>query len=229
MKYYVHINRIYDSQGHYSKNELKLFQSVEDMFYFVRDLIFEEDEDEDDFLELPPSELFEDLYIEISIFNDKMENIFNFGKSHDNKWGDFDRKFRFSLNESKVVRYSQFLESNKNKFPNIKQLNIDGFIVYVGKDAKSNDHLTFNIADKEDLWFHVKGYPGSHVIIRVKDKLPTHEVIRKVAEISKKNSKASKIDNTDVVYCQRRFVKKEPGSNDGQVRVDYINSYKITI
>ena len=36
-------------------------------------------------------------------------------------------------------------------------------------DAKSNDHLTFNIADVNDYWFHVKGVPGSHVVLHIKD------------------------------------------------------------
>lgn len=129
----------------------------------------------------------------------------------------------------KIYNYNRFFESKKDKFPNIKKLQIDGFNVYIGKDAKSNDYLTFNIADKEDMWFHVKGVPGSHAVIRVRENLPTDSVIRQVAELAKKNSKASKESGVTVVYCQRRFVKKEPGMNDGQVRVDYINAYEIKI
>lgn len=227
MKYYVHINTIYDSHRPYSKNELKLFQRVEDMFYFIRDLVFHEDEDEDEYLNTEPSDLFEDLNIELSIFNEEMENIFNFGKLHDNTWGDFESKFK--LNEVKIIKYAEFFESKKDKFPNIRKLEIDGFTVHIGKDAKSNDYLTFNIANKEDLWFHVKGVPGSHVVIKVRENLPTDNVIRQVAELAKKNSKASKEGNVTVVYCQRRFVKKEPGMNDGQVKVDYINAYEVKV
>ena len=130
--------------------------------------------------------------------------------------------------ENKVLNYKLFNES-KNKFPDIKKVNIDGFIIYVGRDAKSNDHLTFNIADDTDYWFHVKGSPGSHVVIRVRENLPTNEIIKVAAELAKKNSKSSKSENVTVVYCQRKFVKKEIGMNDGQVRVDYINSHKIVV
>jgi len=129
----------------------------------------------------------------------------------------------------KIFNYSSFFESKKDKFPNIKKVDIDGFTVYVGKDAKSNDYLTFNMADKEDIWMHTKGVPGSHVVIRVRENLPTDTIIRKAAELAKKNSKASKENNVTVVYCQKRFVKKEPGMNDGQVKVDYINAYEINI
>jgi len=120
-------------------------------------------------------------------------------------------------------------ENKKYKFPNIKELNIDGFIVYIGKDAKSNDHLTFNIANDKDIWMHVKGKPGSHVIIRVLDKMPTPELLKFCAELAKKNSKYDKSERANVVYCQRKFVKKEIGMNDGEVKVDYVNSYELLI
>lgn len=128
-----------------------------------------------------------------------------------------------------IKKFNSFNESKKDKFPNIQKKEIDGFVVYIGKDAKSNDHLTFNVADKEDIWFHVKGVPGSHVVIRVRENLPTESLIKVVAELAKKNSKASKDDKATVVYCQRRFVKKESGMNDGQVKVDYTNSYQIVV
>lgn len=128
-----------------------------------------------------------------------------------------------------ITKFNSFNESKKDKFPNIKKMEIDGFIVYMGRDAKSNDHLTFNVADKEDIWMHAKGVPGSHIVIRVKDKLPTNEVIKQAALIAKKNSKASKDDRITVVYCQRKFVKKEQGMNDGQVKVDYINAHEIDV
>jgi predicted ribosome quality control (RQC) complex YloA/Tae2 family protein len=128
-----------------------------------------------------------------------------------------------------IKKFNSFNEGKKDKFPNIKKVEIDGFIIYIGRDAKSNDHLTFNIADKEDIWMHVKGVPGSHVVIRVRENLPTLELIKKAAELSKRNSKADKEEKATVVYCQRRFVKKEQGMNDGQVRVDYLNADEIVI
>ena len=128
-----------------------------------------------------------------------------------------------------IKKFNSFNESKKDKFPNVQKKEIDGFVIYIGKDAKSNDHLTFNISSDDDLWFHVKGVPGSHVVIRVRENLPTETIIKAVAQLAKKNSKASKDDKVTVVYCQKRFVKKESGMNDGQVRVDYTNSYQIVV
>lgn len=127
-----------------------------------------------------------------------------------------------------IKDYNKFLEG-KNKFPNLKKVEFEGFLIYVGKDAKSNDHLTFNIANNDDIWMHAKGYPGSHVVIKVKDNLPTNSVLKHGAELAKKNSKAKNEKNIDIVYCKRKFVKKEVGMNDGQVKVDYINSQSINI
>lgn len=127
---------------------------------------------------------------------------------------------------NKIKRFP-IIESKKGKFPLYKQYNCEDFIIYVGGDAKSNDYLTFNMAQEDDIWLHAMGVPGSHVIIKVKESnyyqeksLPTESVIRFAAELAKKNSKAPKEQPINVRFCQRRFVYKSPGMNDGQVSVD---------
>jgi predicted ribosome quality control (RQC) complex YloA/Tae2 family protein len=127
------------------------------------------------------------------------------------------------------MRYLKKFEGNKVKFPNVQKLNVDGFVVYLGKDSKSNDYMTFSILNSEDIWMHAKGVPGCHVGIKIEENLPTPELIKKVAEIAKKNSKAKEIENSTIVFCKRKFVKKVPGMNDGQVKVDYNNSNDIVI
>lgn len=137
---------------------------------------------------------------------------------------------------SKIKSFELFIESSKDKFPNLKRYEISGFTVIVGKDAKSNDYITFELAQDYDIWMHVKGYPGSHVIIKMTSQtntndinLPTPEVLREVAGLAKSNSKANKEDSVIVLWCKRKYVKKESGMNDGQVRVDYKNSHEIHI
>ena len=126
-----------------------------------------------------------------------------------------------------IKRFQLFKESKKEKFPNLKKMDIDGYQVLIGKDALSNDHLTSVMAAPDDMWFHVKGVPGSHIIIRHSDKLITNEVKKKVAELAAKNSKAK--GKCTVVCCKAKFVKKLPEMNPGQVRVDYKNSEEIGI
>ena len=126
------------------------------------------------------------------------------------------------------MRYlNKFNEAKKDR-PNYKKLDIDGFVVYQGKDALANDYVTLELANEEDYWFHARGVPGSHVVVKVKDKVPTKEIIEQAAKIAAKNSKSDKEDVL-VVYCKKKFVKKEQGMNPGQVRVDDKNSYEITV
>lgn len=126
------------------------------------------------------------------------------------------------------MRYIKYFNEGKKDKPNFKKWEIDGFIVYQGKDANANDYVTFELAQDEDYWFHAKGVPGSHVVIKIKDRLPSGEVIKEVAKLAAKNSKSSE-DMIKVVYCKKKFVKKEELMNPGQVKVDYNNAHEITV
>lgn len=127
-----------------------------------------------------------------------------------------------------MMKYIKYFNESKNEKPNIKKYDIDGFIVLQGKDAYSNDYLTLEMAKEDDIWMHAKGVPGSHVVIRVSDKLPTMEIIKKAAQIAAKNSKSVE-DRVLIVWCKKKFVKKEGGMNVGQVKVDYINANEIIV
>jgi hypothetical protein len=123
-----------------------------------------------------------------------------------------------------LKKYGLF-ESNK---PNYQTLQIGDFKAYRGRDASANEYVTFQLADENDLWFHAKGVPGSHLVIKVDDKLVTPEIIQSASEIVAKNSK-TKEKEVQVVYCQKKFVTKVQGTNLGQVNVDKINAYEITV
>jgi len=211
---------------------VKYFDSLIDIqSYICNELVYDE-MDIEDFKNPPYSgveERLEEHESSYYIFEGEKE-LFSLiiGDIKDGDWEKF-IDICLPIKESKIMKFRSFNESKKDKFPNIKKVDINGFVVYLGKDAKSNDHLTFNVADKEDIWMHVKGVPGSHVVIRVRENLPTKETIKLAAEMAKKNSKAEKDSKVTVVYCQRRFVKKESGMNDGQVKVDYPNAYEIIV
>ena len=123
-----------------------------------------------------------------------------------------------------------FLESKELEKPKIKikKHDIDGFVVYQGKDAISNEHITLELANEDDIWMHAKGVPGSHVLIKIKDKIPTETTIKRAAIIAAKNSKSTE-DLVMVVYCKKQYVTKKTGMNIGQVEPDYINAYEIIV
>jgi predicted ribosome quality control (RQC) complex YloA/Tae2 family protein len=125
-----------------------------------------------------------------------------------------------------IDNFERFLES-KSKFPNIKEIKIDNFKILIGKDSESNDYLTTKIASENDIWMHAKGVPGSHIVIRVRENIPTLELIREAGKLAIKNSKAK--THGTVVYCKAKFVKKLKDMKPGQVTVDYKNANEIEI
>ena len=50
-----------------------------------------------------------------------------------------------------IKKFKSFNESKKDKFPNIQKVDIEGFVVLVGKDAKSNDYLTLSVSNKDEI------------------------------------------------------------------------------
>lgn len=127
----------------------------------------------------------------------------------------------------KYLKQFRIFESKKGK-PNFQTLKIGGFDAYRGRDAEANEFVTFQKSDYNDLWFHAKGVQGSHLILKVGDKLPTPEIIQQAAELVAKNSKA-KSKEVIVVYCKKKFVSKNQGDPLGKVQVDEKNAEQITV
>ncbi len=129
-----------------------------------------------------------------------------------------------NLNKSDKSIYKN---SKPDKFGEILKFDIDGFTVLVGKNNKQNDYLTTRLASKDDLWFHVKDFHGSHVILRTENKIPSQATIVKCAELAKKYSKANQTANIMVDYSYVKFVKKPHGSKPGMVT--YTNNKSIIV
>jgi predicted ribosome quality control (RQC) complex YloA/Tae2 family protein len=93
-----------------------------------------------------------------------------------------------------------------------------GAVVYVGKSARSNDELTFGFARPHDYFFHVRGYEGSHVILRTKvpkNQKPQKGDLTTAASIAAYFSKAKTQKNVPVSYTQRKYVKKNRKGKPG--------------
>jgi predicted ribosome quality control (RQC) complex YloA/Tae2 family protein len=94
---------------------------------------------------------------------------------------------------------------------------IQGYTMQVGTNATQNDAL-LRKASPQDLWFHVKGIPGPHVILRCHDKqIPPVEVIREAAQLAAAGSKARDETRVEVSYTQVKYVRKPKGSPPGLV------------
>lgn len=93
----------------------------------------------------------------------------------------------------------------------------EGYRILVGKNNTQNDSITTRLASKGDLWFHVKGIPGSHVVVMCGGNDVSEETVLFAARLAAKNSKASTSSNVPVDYTPIKFVKKPNGAKPGMV------------
>ena len=96
----------------------------------------------------------------------------------------------------------------------------------VGKNNKQNDYITFKLASPNDIWFHVKDIPGSHVILKTQGKTIQDNILLKCAKLAAEHSKAKESTSIQVDYTFRKNVKKQNKSKPGMV---YYSNYKTII
>lgn len=103
----------------------------------------------------------------------------------------------------------------KNNKPNILHLKYEDCDIYVGKNNLQNNYITHQISRKNDLWFHVKDYHGSHVLLKSENFTETQ--IRLCASLAAYYSKGKDSSSVPVDYCLISQIKKVPGSKIGFV------------
>lgn len=106
-------------------------------------------------------------------------------------------------------------------------LSSDGFHIYVGKNNTQNDELTFKFADGGDWWFHAKGMPGSHVVVKAQGQELPDRVFEEAAQLAGYYSNGRENDKVEIDYLQRKNVKKPNGAVPGFVV--YYTNYSMTV
>lgn len=97
--------------------------------------------------------------------------------------------------------------------------------IYIGKNNKQNDYIISKLASDEDLWFHTKDCPGSHVLLKTQN--VTDELILECAKLAKENSQGKNSSKIGVIYTKRKYLRKPPKANLGYVT--YKNEKEIII
>lgn len=105
----------------------------------------------------------------------------------------------------------------------------DGFDIYIGKNNRQNDYLTHKKAKKNDLWFHVKDAPGSHVILKNDNRDFTNNSLITAAKLAAKYSSLSKSQNIPVDYTFKMYVKRHPAKKPGLVTYTNYKTINISI
>ena len=116
-----------------------------------------------------------------------------------------------------------YIKSQKSKqkqpkaLPPIEYCSSDGFKILAGRNNRQNDMLTLKLADRSDVWLHVKNITGSHVVIFCEGLEPGEDTIAEAALIAAYNSSARAGSTVPVDYTQVKYVKKPSGSKPGMV------------
>ena len=117
--------------------------------------------------------------------------------------------------------------STRLKSSPLHYISSDGFHMYVGKNNYQNDELTFKVADGGDWWFHAKGMPGSHVIVKTEGKELPDETFEEAARLAAHYSKGAASGKVEIDYLRRKDVKKPGGAKPGFVV--YYTNYSMTM
>ena len=129
---------------------------------------------------------------------------------------------------SRPERKQTAIEERRGPFRRF--ISSDGHPIFVGRNARENDELTFGLAKSEDLWLHARGTPGSHVVVRLeKGTDPPPETIRDAATLALLYSDLKKSGKGDVIYTRRKWVKKAKGQAPGAVTVTQEKTIYVTL
>jgi predicted ribosome quality control (RQC) complex YloA/Tae2 family protein len=102
--------------------------------------------------------------------------------------------------------------------------------ILVGKGARDNDLLTLTLARPHDHWLHVRGAPGSHVVVPL-DRGATigQEVLLDAAHLAAHFSQERGEPTVDIAHTERRFVRKAKGAPAGQVKLERERVFALRI
>ncbi|MEM7205018.1 MAG: NFACT RNA binding domain-containing protein [Planctomycetota bacterium] len=94
-----------------------------------------------------------------------------------------------------------------------------GWTVLVGRTERDNDRLSVKLARPNDWWFHVRGHPGSHTVLRVAGDEPDRAVLEQAAALAAWHSRLREGGTVAVSATRARFVTKPRGAKPGTVQI----------
>ena len=105
----------------------------------------------------------------------------------------------------------------QGKLPPMRFESTDGFPIYVGRNNRQNDELTFQLARKDDIWCHASKVHGSHVIISCGGATPPDNTVTQAAQLAAYYAETGGGQNIPVDVTAVKQVKKLPGGKPGMV------------
>lgn len=126
-----------------------------------------------------------------------------------------------------IKKHNKTGKKSKIKSKPFHYLSSDGYHIYVGKNNYQNEYLTFQFANGGDWWFHAKGIPGSHVIVKANGEELPDRVYEEAGRLAAYYSKARGNDKVEIDYTIKKNVKKPNKGAPGFVV--YYTNYSLVI
>lgn len=139
------------------------------------------------------------------------------------------------MTDEELLERRDLLASPRRKLPSKgrpykEYFSAAGERIWVGRDSKSNDELTFRVARPDDLWLHTRGAPGSHVVVPLdKSAEPSAELLVDSAHLALHHSELKGEPRGEVAYTRAKYVKKKKGDIAGSVSVTREKTFTVRI
>lgn len=139
------------------------------------------------------------------------------------------------LNDLKSLKFhfkqeDQVKKEEKKQLPYKEFISNSGLKILVGKSSRDNDRLTFQYAKGNDLWLHVKDWPGSHVVIvKPKGTVIDPSTIEQAARLACLYSKAKNETKADVCLTEKKYVSRLKNLRNGQVLISKHQTIQVKI
>jgi predicted ribosome quality control (RQC) complex YloA/Tae2 family protein len=103
-----------------------------------------------------------------------------------------------------------------------------GWKVLAGRTDADNEHLSLRVARPDDWWFHVRGMPGSHVVLQgPPGEEPDSPMLKRAAAIAAYHSKARQAGEVAVSCTRARYVTKARDTKTGTVQIRKETVFKV--
>ena len=115
------------------------------------------------------------------------------------------------------------------RLPYRKFTSSSGAAILVGRSARDNDALTFRVARGNDLWLHVRGAQGSHVVVPGAGEAPDSRTLADAALLAAHFSSARGADGVEVAWTRCKYVRKPRDAAPGSVLISQEKALRVRL
>lgn len=136
-------------------------------------------------------------------------------------------EIRQELENAGVVKRQRKKKKPQGRSEPLHFTSSDGMSILVGKNNRQNDVLTHRTAARDDVFFHAKDIPGSHVIVRAGGRELSEQTIREAAYLAAHFSSEKNSDRVLVDWTEKKYVRKPKGAQPGMVLYDHFRTVTV--